>query len=364
MIDFDIWYSLVKLNPNIKLDILKKFKTTEHIWYRYIANEQDYDIFNSKIIKCLKNAWNKEKINKIKEKMLNDNVNIINYYDELYPQKLKNFDDSPSVMYYRGKIQFLNTNPSIAIVGARKCTFYGQNTTELIAKELAKNNINVISGMARGIDTFAHKVTIANSGFTCAVLGTGMDIIYPRENMQLYNELINNGCILSEFPFGTKPYPYNFPIRNRIISGLSDIVIVVEADIKSGSLITASSALNQGKDVMAVPGSVFSDKSRGTNKLIKDGAYPFTCMKDLFELLGIQYLIEAKSKTKTINSKNKNYGIINKLISDKPIHIDEIIRITNIDIKCLYELLFEMQINNEVKCLSGNYYVRINDRFS
>jgi DNA processing protein len=287
------------------------------------------------------------------------NINTITYNEELYPKKLKLLEDAPYTLFYKGNIEKLNEHKNVSIIGSRKCTRYGIDVTSAIVKELSNYDVNVISGMARGIDTAAHKAAISNSGYTCAVLGCGIDIIYPKENKYIYNEIQNRGCVISEFIPGTPPYAYNFPIRNRIISVLSDLVIVVEADIKSGSLITANLALEQGKDVMAVPGSLFSAQSKGTNKLIKDGAYPLTDVEDIFNLIGIDF-----NQCESINYRSElsiNQKIFS-VLSDSPMHIDDIIRRTNIDIKQLYGLLFEFQLKEEILCLSGNYYVRINNK--
>jgi DNA processing protein len=279
---------------------------------------------------------------------------ITTFNKENYPSKLKLYDDSPVVLYYYGNIDMLNTRTNVSIVGSRKNSIYGTNVTKLISKELSINGINIISGLAKGIDAYAHSTCIENDGFTCAVLGCGIDIIYPKENKILYEDMKNKGVILSEFPPGTQPYAYNFPVRNRIISQLSDLVIIVEAGIKSGSLITANLALEQGIDVMAVPGSIFSEQSKGCNKIIKDGAYPLTSIEDVFELLKTNYL-HSGNNSYTLNPSEKK---IHELINDSPIHIDDIIKIANIDIKQLYEVLFELQLKNEIMCLSGNYYVK------
>jgi DNA processing protein len=214
--------------------------------------------------------------------------------------------------------------------------------------------------MAKGIDTFAHESSLENESYTCAVLGSGLDIVYPKQNIKIFNEIVKKGAVISEFLPGTPPYAYNFPLRNRIISGLGDIIIVIEAGEKSGSLITANLALEQGKDVMAVPGSIFSYESKGTNKLIKDGAYPLTSANDIFNLMGVEMKDSSKNVVKSVCSQvNKQ---IYSIIDDSPIHINDIIRATNIDIKQLYGILFEMQIKNQILCLSGNYYVKVNNK--
>lgn len=358
--EFDIWYSMVRCSNKDKLNLLKKFKNTKSIWEKFCNNrlEKTDDKNTMKLSYTLKKYWDENKIKEIKNILLSKNIGIINYYSENYPENLKPFEDSPSILYYRGNIEKINLNKNLAIVGSREYSYYGENVTSIISREMAENNINIISGMAKGIDAFAHKYSLQANGYTCAVLGSGIDVIYPYVNKTIYYKLLEEGGIISEFPPGTKPYPYNFPLRNRIISGLSDIVIVIEASEKSGSLITASCALEQGKDVMAVPGSIFSKKSIGTNKLIKDGADPFTTMEDIYNLLNMNYREKFQAQKNNLNKiENKIYSVI----EDTPIHIDDIVRVTKVDIKRLYEVLFELQFKNHITCLSGNYYVRISN---
>lgn len=355
MTDYDIWFTLLKLSNKIKLDLIKNYKNTEEIYKLAFTTNN----LHANIKEVLYNSFNKESINDFRIKLQKLDIETVIYNEKLYPEKLRLLEDAPFILYYKGDIAKLNDYKNISIIGSRKCTRYGIDVTSTIVKELCHHNINIISGLARGIDTAAHKASIANSGYTCAVLGSGIDIIYPRENKFIYNEIQNSGCIISEFDPGTPPLAYNFPIRNRIISILSDLVIIVEADIKSGSLITASFALEQGKDVMAVPGSLFSSQSKGTNKLIKDGAYPLTEVEDIFNLIGIDFnQCESITYRSELNENQKIFSVL----SDAPMHIDDIIRRTNIDIKQLYELLFELQLKEEILCLSGNYYVRIKNK--
>ncbi len=224
----------------------------------------------------------------MKNKILQDNIKIINYMEKEYPSQLRNYEDAPAVLFYKGNIEKVNILKSAAIVGSRKCSIYGMKVTKIISETLADNNIMVVSGMAKGIDYYAHLYCIENKGFTTAILGSGIDVVYPKQNKKIYDIISEDGCIISEFLPGTPPLSYNFPRRNRIISGLSDIVIVVEAGEKSGSLITTEIALEQGKDVVAVPGSIFSRESIGTNKIIKEGAYVFTTVEDILNYMGIE----------------------------------------------------------------------------
>ena len=202
-----------------------------------------------------------------------------------YPERLRNIYDPPKKLYVLGNFKILKEK-AIAIVGSRKATEYGKKVAFQISQELTKENINVVSGLAIGIDTYAHlgAILIQNQAGTIAVLGSGIDVIYPKENIELARKIIQTGgCIVSEYPLGTKPNKINFPQRNRIISGLSDGVVVVEASEKSGSLITAEFGIEQGKEIFAVPGNIDNPLNRGTNKLIQDGAKMVLSSKDILE---------------------------------------------------------------------------------
>ena len=201
--------------------------------------------------------------------------------DKHYPIALKQIYDPPKELYCLGDIRLLN-EPSISIVGAREATEYGKRIAKKLASDLSRRGVTIVSGLAKGIDSCAHEGSYNNLGKTIAVLGCGLDIIYPKENEELYKNIIKNGgLIISEFPLGTKPEKDNFPKRNRIISGISNGVVVVEAKERSGALITVDCALEQGKNVFAVPGNINSIYSEGTNNLIKEGAIPITSYKDV-----------------------------------------------------------------------------------
>lgn len=354
MNDYELWFAMSNLSYSIKRKLLENFKNVETLWYESICNKKS-NLLNMKIMNILKENWNIEKINLIKEKLEKYEINTVVITEESYPKSLKVYEDVPYMLFYKGNIKKLNEKYNVAVVGSRQCTSYGINVSNMITESLCYNNINIISGMARGIDSIVHSKCTEKKGYTCAVLGSGLDIIYPKENSSLYNEILKDGCILSEFIPGTKPYSYNFPIRNRIISGLSNIVIVVEAGKKSGSLITASAALEQGKEVIVVPGNIFSSQSIGANELIKDGAYILTNIKDIYELLHIKSIKETEIKQLLMSDLEK---IVYKHITSTPIHIDDILRLTNVNIKKLYEILLNLKLNDEIMCLSGNYYVK------
>lgn len=216
---------------------------------------------------------------------------MITWGDADYPVCLRQIYDPPAVFFYLGLGVLENSyETSVAIVGSRRCTHYGRLMAEDLGADLARSGLTVVSGMARGIDTAAHRGALKVDGRTVAVLGTGLDVCYPRENSKLMREITSSGTVISEFPLGSQPEPWHFPVRNRIISGLSRGVVIVEAAVRSGALITAELALEQGRDVMALPGNVTSPTSRGTNRLIKQGARLVEGADDVLDEMGLTTL--------------------------------------------------------------------------
>lgn len=294
------------------------------------------------------------------ERLFNDiekqNIDIITIYDENYPNELKPLYDNPKVLYTKGKIDY--DNISIAIVGSRKATSYGNWACEKFTKELVALGITIVSGLASGIDTIAHRTTLDYGGKTIGVLGNGIDTIYPKRNHSLYKEMEESGGIITEFPLGTPPLSYNFPQRNRIISGLSRGIIVIEAQEKSGSLITAHHGLDQGKDVFALPGNINSIFSGGTNKLIKDGAKPLLEINDIIEEIHeLQEMILFKAKTKIDYSNYSETEIkIIKIIGESPTHSDTIAYKAGIDISTATGILTVLELKGAIKELSGRIF--------
>ena len=279
------WVWLSSIN-NLSLDIiyklLERYKEPEKIWYLDKKDLERLDINKENINKIL-DIYYKQNIDNIMFYIKKNNIKVISINDKEYPESLKRIYDPPIVLYANGNLNLLN-NKSIAIVGCRLCSVYGKIITKKLAYNLSVKNITIISGMARGIASYAHIGALEAKGSTIAVLGSGIDVIYPKENERLYYEIIrNNGLILSEYIVGTKPIPINFPRRNRIISALSNGVLVTEAKIRSGSFITVDFALEQGKEIFSVPGNINSANSEGTNSLIKQGAKLVTCVEDILD---------------------------------------------------------------------------------
>lgn len=355
MNDYDLWFILLNIGAKIKINLLEKFKDTKEIWY-YVLKACEYKKINEPKINI-----NDKRIDYIKNSMQKNNISVVTYKDEDYPKALRNYEYAPCALFYKGNIKTLSKITCVSIVGSRKCSQYGIDAAKAISGELTRHNIGIVSGLAKGIDSCGHIACLENNGYTCAVLGSGLDVIYPRENAKLFSDIIESGgCIVSQFVPGTKPLGNNFKVRNQIISALSSMTIVVEAALRSGSLITASSAASQGKEVMAVPGSIFSKTSEGTNKLIQDHVASITCFKDIFDKLGIDYNKSIKIGYDTSKLSGLELKIYN-LISDNPIHIDDIVKSIGVDITQIYGLLFEMQLKKEIMCLNGSYYVKINN---
>lgn len=267
-----IWFSLIEgLRNKTKKELLKKYKTPEKI---FNLKQKDLEkVLNIKEIEKIMNKNYKEIINKHLEYMNKHNIKIITIEDNEYPKNLKEIYDYPISLYIKGNKNILNQEKNIAIIGCREYSQYGKNCALYFSYNLAKENVIITSGLAKGIDSFSHIGTIQAKGKTIAVLGNGLDTIYPKENAKLADKIIqNNGAIISEYPLGTKPEKMNFPERNRIISGISKGIIVIEAKKKSGTMLTVDFALEQGKDIYAVPGNINSINSTGTNDLIKQGA--------------------------------------------------------------------------------------------
>ena len=279
-----IWLSLIKNIGSIKArKLLERYKSPQIIWNLNKKILVEVEGIGEKVAESILDKEYRKNIDNYILEMQKQNIGIITIEDEEYPQLLKNIYDPPVCLYYKGDKKTLN-NLGIAIIGCRECSNYGKIVAEKFAYNIAKNNINIISGLAKGIDTFSHIGAIYAKGKTVAVVGNGLDIVYPKENEKVINKIIElGGCIISEYPLGTKPEKMNFPARNRIISGISKGILVIEAKKKSGTLITVDFALEQGKDVFVVPGNIDSINSIGTNDLIKQGAKVVTCYQDILE---------------------------------------------------------------------------------
>ena len=294
------------------------------------------------------------------QKCRQQQVTVLTFRDARYPSLLKEIFDPPIVLFACGDLSCLAL-PSISMVGSRKATVYGLNTAEKIACDLAERGLLVTSGLARGIDTASHRGALRGKGQTVAVLGSGLDTIYPRENQHLAREIRTNGCILSEFPLGTQPLPQNFPIRNRIISGISLATCLVEANQSSGSLITSRLALDQGREVLAVPGNITSRTSYGPNLWIKQGAKLVQDWRDIVEELPpfIQERLRvppelSPSETLTENERK----VLESLSADQAIPIDQLLESTRLTSSELLCTLSELEMRDRIRQLPGKAFLK------
>lgn len=275
---------------------------------------------------------------------------IVTMADKRYPQNLLNIYDPPPYLYVRGELK--ESEKSIAVVGSRFASPYGKTVSEGLARDLANSGVAVVSGMARGIDTSAHKGALSVGGRTIAVLGSGIDVVYPSENKSLYEEICRTGAVISELPMGTGPLSENFPARNRIISGISQGVLVVEASLKSGSLITASCAAEQGREVFAVPGNINSRGSKGPNRLIREGAKLVEDVRDILEEVA-----PAGNRSEMALNLTREEALIMEALAG-PTQIDEIAEIAGLDVKSLSAMLLNMELNGTVRQLPGMVFVK------
>ncbi len=282
-------------------------------------------------------------------------VSVLTWLDPTYPALLREIDQPPPVLYVDGTLNE-EDQWAVAVVGTRRMTSYGRQVTEELVGYLARNGITVVSGLARGVDTAAHRAALQTGGRTLAVLGSGVNRIYPPENRRLAAEIKKRGAILSDYPLGTPPEAANFPPRNRIISGLSMAVVVVEAGSKSGAAITATFAANQGRDVFAVPGSIFSSQSLGTNRLIQQGAMPMLDPQDVLEALQPTRVAEQRSARRIIPGDEVEAKLL-KLIGTEPVHIDEISVQAALPMEKVSATMAVMELKGFVRQVGGMRYV-------
>ena len=296
---------------------------------------------------------------KIKAELAQDLIKTISIEEEGYPELLKEIFYPPFLLFYKGDLK-INGHKTLAVVGARKCTHYGQQAIEKLIPEIVKNKIIIVSGLAIGIDSLAQMETVKTGGQTIAVLGTGIDknSIYPAQNFQLAEEIIaSGGAIVSEFVPGTPPLKQNFPQRNRIIAGLARATLVIEANQKSGSLITARFALEEGREVLAVPGNIFSPASEGPNNLIKSGAKPIFTADDILESFGV-FVEKNEEKTgKDLSQFNIDERKILERLSCEPMMLDELAQLTKLDMKIINSTLTILEIKKAVKNTGGGGYI-------
>jgi DNA processing protein len=285
----------------------------------------------------------------------NSGVEILNILDSRYPPLLREIHDPPMLLYVKGVLPQPGI-PTVAVVGARQASSYGLDTAHRLAGDLARAGVTVVSGMALGIDSAAHEGALAAGGSTVAVLGGGLSHIYPAANLKLAKAIERHGALLSEYPMEEKPRPEYFPLRNRIISGLSSAVLVVEAREKSGALITASAALEQGREVFAVPGNVNASRSSGTNALLKEGASPATDASDILAVLSVTAAPPEKPAREPLNDAESR--LLSLLDAGDPVHVEELVQKSGLGARRTASTLSFLEIKGRVRQRPGKYFQR------
>ncbi len=341
--------------------LLGFFGTAEKAWQADLSQLERSRIGNNIAGKIVSG---REKINPDEEwkKLEKENIKVITLADDNYPQLLKEIPNPPYILYVKhaDKDFDINSQPAVAIVGSRKFTQYGKQAAENFARELARAGITVVSGMAIGIDSFAHRGALNGGGKTIAVLGSSLEDknIGPRSNYELSKNIIEDGALVSDFPVGVASFPGNFPARNRLMAGMTLGTIVIEAALDSGSLITANLALEFNREVFAVPGSIFSPQSEGTNTLIKSGAKMATSVKDILEELNIEKR-SAQDQVKKIIPATPEEEKILKNLSQDPVHIDTIAKLTKLEASAVSATLAVMEMKGMVRNIGGQNYISI-----
>lgn len=336
--------------------LLNHFGNPKNVWE---AKEEELSPFKTylgnNVLKDLINSRTKKVLDNILKEDNNDNYRIVTLLDSEYPILLKEIFDPPPVLYCKG-LPLNNEIFSFSIVGSRRLTNYGGQMSEKFAFELASHGVAVVSGLARGVDTLAHRGALNAKGYTVGVLGCGIDKIYPYENRKLYEQMYNEGTIISEYGPGTEPFSGNFPARNRIISGMTRGVLVIEAGVKSGALITVDFALEQGRDVFAIPSNINSIQGEGTNKLLKDGAKLVTSIEDILDEYGIISEDRIK-KEKDVQLDFFETQVYNALQTEE-LHLEELLNLTNMELNKLNSILTMLEIKGIITQKPGKFFIK------
>ncbi|RLC79548.1 MAG: DNA-protecting protein DprA [Chloroflexi bacterium] len=350
-----VGFSLVKgIGPTRFRRLVEHFGSAEAAW-KAQPSELARAGLDRRSIENLLTTRQRVSLDEEMEKLRKIGVRLVTWEDEEYPYNLRHIENPPFLLYVKGEFK-PQDEWAVAVVGTRRASVYGKEATRFLVDQLARSGVTIVSGLARGIDSVAHRAALEAGGRTIAVLGSGLDIIYPPEHTKLAQAIAKNGALITEYPLGTPPEGVNFPPRNRIISGLSKGVLVVEAGETSGALITADFALEQGRDVLAVPGSIFYKTCRGTNKLIQQGAKLVLSAEDILEELNFS-MIEEREEIKAIVPATEKEALLLKHISSEPVHIDELKKATGLPIAEVSSTLALMELKGLVRQVGGMHYV-------
>lgn len=346
--------SILKIKPSKLYKFIEKTENIENLFNLPVDElvKKGIDQKSAEKIKNIKTInWEKEV-----EYAIKNDIKIITIKDKEYPPLLKQIYDPPYILYVKGKIE--NHPFPIAMVGTRNPSYYGIKMAEKFSFQLSSLGITIVSGLARGIDYICHYGAIKSKGKTVGVLGSGFDNFYPKENIKLVDKIVElGGAIITEFPSSVLPEKWNFPIRNRIIAGMSKGVIVVEAGPRSGAIITANIAISEGRDVFALPGQADNITSKGTNKLLKDGAILIQDISDILEELNIEIKEQEKKeeKEKIVKNIDEEEKKVLSFINGK-VNIEQLLKLTGMDYPCLSTILLKLELKGIIKELPGKNY--------
>jgi DNA processing protein len=352
-----VGFSLVPGIGRIRISqLIDRFGSLADAW-KASEPELRHAMLDSRSINALLLSRSRLSLEAEMEKLARHKVEAIPCDDPRYPSRLKEIHDYPPVLYVRGTLP-PEGHPCVAIVGTRRPTIYGRQVAEEMAADLARNDTTIVSGLARGVDSIAHQSALEHGGKTIAVLASGLDIVYPAENLKLAQRIMASGALVSEYPLGVRPRAENFPLRNRIMSGLSLGVLVVEAGERSGALITAFQALEQNREVFAIPGSILSSTSKGTNRLIQEGAKLVCRCTDILEELNLSMVTPRQLEIKEFAPANEAESGILEQLSPEPSHIDEICRRSGLAMPQVSSTLAMLELKGVVKQVGSMNYVR------
>ncbi|MDZ7314512.1 MAG: DNA-processing protein DprA [candidate division KSB1 bacterium] len=336
-------------------NLIKRFKTVQAVLAASVRELVEIEGIDKTLAMQIKRGGDQNFVEKQAEKIRSAGALLISYWDPHYPQLLRRIADPPLLLFVKGKVETIGAL-SVAIVGTRSPSGYGKIMAEKFSSELAQRGITIVSGLARGIDTIVHAAVVRTGGKTVAVLGSGVDVIYPEENKRLTEQIVQNGALISEFPMGTKPDAPHFPRRNRIVSGMCRGVLVIEAGEKSGALITADAALEQGREVFALPGNINNPKSCGCNRLIQEGAKLVTSVEDILDEIGISSSQPTPSEPSIpLTSKEKS---VVEVLTHEPIHIDKIASLCRMPVGEVLGILLSLELKNLVRQTPGKHFLR------
>lgn len=353
-IKFWVGFSLIPGIGRVRLTQLQTyFGNLENAW-KASQSELNKPGIDSGSIQGIASARPKIYLKEEMEKLERYGVKVLTYLDAEYPARLKEIYDFPPLLYVRGSL-LLQDEWSLAVVGTRRATVYGRQVTKEIVADLARNKITIVSGLAKGIDSVAHNTALEAGGRSLAIFACGLDSVYPIENANLARRIMQQGALISEYPLGTKPKAEHFPRRNRIISGLSLGTLVIEAGEDSGSMITAQLALEQNREVFAIPGSILSPASKGTNKLIQEGAKLVCNYRDILEELNLTAVAQQIEMKELVPPTDTESSLL-KLLSAEPIHIDEICRSSGLPASAISGTLAMIELKGLVKQVGAMNY--------